>query len=206
LVQCILVAACRLILQMLEVGQPNSNTKVVDFRTFSLAQAGPIMRCFRAFFFYLFGPTGLDDRASGIILNRFRSAQVNSAEYVPSILIMCIMAELNSAQQEALFYVMAVILISRIFHTAGLWSSTGPSLGRSFLLFVFMGMICLISLLVNGESMRWVPFPAVPELSLAAAVIAVLASMGSLLAAIVSLNFGSDIVSHYRGDHKMFHL
>lgn len=68
----------------------------------------------------------------------------NFAEYVPFLLILVALLELQQAEQWQLHLVAGLTLAGRVLHAIGLWRSSGTSVPR------FLGMISTFTALIAG--------------------------------------------------------
>lgn len=68
----------------------------------------------------------------------------NFAEYVPFLLILVALLELQQAEQWQLHLVAGLTLADRVLHAIGLWRSSGTSVPR------FLGMISTFTALIVG--------------------------------------------------------
>jgi uncharacterized membrane protein YecN with MAPEG domain len=68
----------------------------------------------------------------------------NFAEYVPFLLILAALLELQQAQLWQVHLVAGLTLAGRVLHAIGLWRSSGTSVPR------FLGMISTFTALIAG--------------------------------------------------------
>lgn len=75
----------------------------------------------------------------------------NFAEYVPFLLVLMVLLEMNQASHLQLHCIGGLTLAGRILHAIGLWRSSGTSVFR------FLGMMSTFSALIVGAVFLLVP-------------------------------------------------
>jgi uncharacterized protein len=86
----------------------------------------------------------IGDGGNALLLQRIR-VQGNFAEYVPLILVLMLLLELNGASATLLHTLGSSLFVARLLHAFGLSSSSGPSFGR------FVGTIATFVLLLAAS-------------------------------------------------------